>query len=126
MGSGGWPGVVTVSVVETWNWLQIDLTRARVDGQAEVAFGPGGLIREAARLDVQECLDELTGQDAGFRGANRAWRKGGEDFVMAKGLYVWAVFEESAGEPSDVAARRLAGELVARLRAADPGGPSWP
>lgn len=104
----------------TWNWLQIDLTQALSPGRAEVAYGPGGLIYEAARLDVQEVLDELTGQDAGFRGANRSWRKG-EDFVMAKGLHIWAVFEETPGEPSDTTARRLAEKLVARLHAADHG-----
>ncbi|MEV6400790.1 hypothetical protein AB0M39_39445 [Streptomyces sp. NPDC051907] len=100
----------------TWNWLQIDLTHE--PGRTEVACGPGGLIYEAARLDVQEGLDELTGQDAGFRGANRSWRKG-EDFVMAKGMHIWTVFEETPGEPSAATARRLAAKLIAHLRAAD-------
>lgn len=104
----------------TWNWLQIDLTQALEPERTEVACGPGGLIYEAARLDVQKRLDELTGQDAGFRGANRSWRKG-EDFVMAKGLHIWVVFEETPGEPSNTTARRLAAKLIARLRAADHG-----
>ncbi|OEV11524.1 hypothetical protein [Streptomyces nanshensis] len=102
----------------TWNWLQIDLTQALGAGRAEVTCGPGRLIYEAARLDVQERLNELTGQDAGFRGANRSWRKG-EDFVMAKGLHIWAVFEEIPGEPSDTTGRRFAEKMIARLRAAD-------
>lgn len=67
---------------------------------------------------MQERLDELTGQDAGLGGANRSWREG-EDFVMAKGLHIWAVFEETSGEPSNTTARRLAAELIARLCAAD-------
>ncbi|MFF8786709.1 hypothetical protein [Streptomyces sp. NPDC015125] len=107
----------------TWNWLRIDLTQAFATGHAEVAYGPGGLIYEAARLDVQEVLDELTGQDVGFRGANRSWRKG-EDVVMAKSLHIWAVFEENPGELSDITARRLAEKLIARLRAADHGTPT--
>lgn len=104
----------------TWNWLQIDLPHALGPGRAEVAHGPGGLIYQAARLDVQEILDELTGQDVGFRGANRTWRRG-EDVVMAKGLHIWAVFEENPGEPSGTTVRRLAEKLVARMHAGDHG-----
>ncbi len=97
-----------------WNYLHIDLALGR---SSEVACGPGGLIYEAARLDVQERLDELTGRHAAFRGANRAWRQGApEGFVMAMGRYAWCLYEENPAEPSQTTARRVAQQLIMRIR----------
>ncbi|MEO3976821.1 hypothetical protein [Streptomyces sp. CAU 1734] len=101
----------------TWNHLAFDLGAQKLGQAAEFACGPGGLIYEAARLDVQETLDRLTGEDSGFRGANRAWRKGPEkDFVMSHGRYVWCLYEEKPGEPTGDTARRLAEKLIIRQR----------
>ncbi|MCM2386741.1 hypothetical protein [Streptomyces albipurpureus] len=98
----------------TWNHLAIDLGAGH---EAELTYGPGGLVYEAARLDVQETLDRLTGENVAFRGANRAWRRGPEDdFVMSHGRYVWCLYEEKPGEPTGDTAQRLAGKLITRLR----------
>ncbi|MER6913830.1 hypothetical protein ABT354_19345 [Streptomyces sp. NPDC000594] len=101
----------------TWNHLAIDLGAQKPGQAAEFTSGPGDLIYEAARLDVQETLDRLTGEDSGFRGANRAWRAGPEDhFVMSHGRYVWCLYEEKPGEPTGDTAQRLAEKLITHQR----------
>lgn len=104
----------------TWNYLQIDLGVGGPD-RMQFTCGAGGLVYEAARLDVQEILDDRTGKDVSFRGANRTWRRGApDDFVMSHGRYVWCLYEEGPHEPTTITAQRLATELATRVRRSMP------